>query len=98
RVFVEEHDGVHTLESREDLGPLFLRRHRPLLTFVSSDGTVGVEPDDEGISQRARRLEVPEVAWVKQIENAVGEYHHAALIAKRRDESHCLVARQYSTG
>jgi hypothetical protein len=54
--------------------------------FERADRGVGVQGDDEGVSEGAGLAEIADVADVEEIEDAVGEDELLALRMKRRSE------------
>ena len=68
--------------TRSALG--FMRPRRPL---VGAHRAVGVHPDDQGVAERARGLQVADVAGMQQVEHAVREDDRSALAHDARRES-----------
>jgi hypothetical protein len=85
-VFSEYDDAIHACEGLENLGSLLFRIDGTALTFVRSDRSVGVEPDDQRVAQAARVLQVTDVARVQQIEHAIREDDDLPDRAKPPDE------------
>ena len=79
RVLVEDHDRVDAGERGQHFGALVLPVDRAGRSLVAADGRVGVEPDDQDVAERARGLQVADVAGMQQIEDAVGEDDPAAF-------------------
>ena len=78
RVLVKNRDRVDTLERQQDFGPLALRRNRPLRPFVGTHRSIRIQTDDQRVAKLPRILQIPNVAWMKQIEDPVGEDDFAA--------------------
>lgn len=73
-VFVEGDGGVDGSEGAEHGEAVIERVDGPVRGFLEpSDAVVGVDSDNEGVSESARGLEVRDVAGVEDIENAVRE-------------------------
>src|SRR3954470_10892550 len=81
RLFVKDGDCVNALERHQDFGALALGCDWALWPFVPSNGPVRVESDDECVPKRACFLQIADMARVKQVEDAVGEYDLAAAHA-----------------
>ena len=73
RLLVEDDDGVHARERGEDLRALGFGRDRTVRPLDGPDRSIRVHADDERVAERARLLEVADVAGVQQVEDAVGE-------------------------
>ena len=74
RVFVEDHDGVHTCQRRHDFGALIRAVDRPPIPLgQGTRRTVGVDGHDQDIAQATRLLQITHVAGMEQIEHAIGE-------------------------
>ncbi len=72
-IFIEDDNGVHGFEGFQYGGPVGFGNHRARGPFELADGGVGVEADDERITEHTRGTQVGDVPWVEQIEAAVGE-------------------------
>jgi hypothetical protein len=73
RVLVERHDGVHTVESQQNLDPFLGSIDRSIASFVCAHRSIGVHTDDEGIAEAPCFVEVTHVPGMQQVEHAVGE-------------------------
>ena len=80
-VFVEDHDGVHTIEGIENLGAFALGGDGPATAFNRTNRAIGIQPDDQHIAEGPCLSQIPEMTGMKEIENAVREYHRAILMA-----------------
>ena len=75
RVFIEQNHGIHRLQSGDQFGAFALRCNRALGTFRPAHSGVGIQSDDEHVTQRAGPLQQPDMARVQQVVTAVGENH-----------------------
>jgi hypothetical protein len=72
-ILLENNDGINRLDRGQNVRPLTLGPHGPLRPLESLDGSVGVEPNHEGVTLAPGGGEQANVAGMKKIENAVGE-------------------------
>ena len=77
-VLLEHDHRVHPAHRRDQLRALRGGHHRPARALQASHRGVGVEPDHERVAERARGLEIADVADVEEIEAAVGEHQPLA--------------------
>src|SRR5829696_3929034 len=77
-VFVEDDDRVHAREGSQDLRAVLLGVDRTLGPFVAAHRRVGVQPDDQRITQRAGLAKITDVTGVENIEHAIREHHTAS--------------------
>src|SRR5262249_35867984 len=80
-IFLEENGGVDTGERRDDLDPLGLWHDPAGAPLRPPDGVGEIDPDSEPVSLPAGRLEIANVARVKQVEGAVGENDLLSFLA-----------------
>ena len=80
RGLVENDHGVHAFQSGQDLGSLILLDRWSVRTLELFDCDVAVQADDQRIPEFARSLQYMNMAWMQDVEAAVGE-HHAAPVA-----------------
>ena len=78
RVLVENHDGINAFERGKQFRAFTFRRDRAAWSFVPADGRVAVQSDDQQISKASGALEIPDVAGMKKVEDAVGKNDAAA--------------------
>jgi hypothetical protein len=76
---VEDEDRVDTFETGEDLGALLLRNDGTRGTFEGANTLVAVNPDDQKITEGPGRFKATDVAWMKQIEAAIGKDNLATV-------------------
>ncbi len=72
-LLVEDGHGVHALQGGEDLGTFVLGRDGAFGSLVPADRAVRIDRDDEQVAERARLLQVADVARMEQVEDPVGE-------------------------
>jgi hypothetical protein len=72
-VFVEGGHGVHAAEAGQDVESIVEVDDRPGLAFEAADRLVGVDPDDQLVTQVPCSEEVLDVTAVEEIEAPVGE-------------------------
>lgn len=77
--FFEDDDGVDAAEGGDDFGAIEFGVDGAVGAFEGADGGVGIDGDDEGVSEGAGLLEVADVAGVQKVEAAVGEDEVFAL-------------------
>jgi len=82
RLFVEDDSSIHDAKAGEKLRAFGLSVHRSAGALVSTNRSVRIDSDDESIAFLARSGEIPDVAGVKQIEDAVGKDDDSASSAK----------------
>ena len=80
RGLVENNHPVYAFKRGQNFSPFRLPDHRPADTFELSDSGVAVQADDQRIAKFTRLLQGPNMAWMQDVEAAVGE-HHAASVA-----------------
>jgi hypothetical protein len=86
RVLVEHDHAVHAGKRLEDFNSLGLGRNRPPWAFDGANRSIGVDADNQRITQAAGALQVADVAWVKKIEYAVGEHDLLCIGTQSLDE------------
>ncbi len=86
RVLVENDRRVDARERGEDLGAFVLGRDRPPLALVRAHRSIGVDADDERVTEGACLPQVADVAGMEEIEDAVGEDHGTAGRAHAPDQ------------
>jgi hypothetical protein len=86
RVLVEERDGVHRLERREDVCSLTLGANGPIGTLQPFDGCVTVHADNERFAARASSDENVDVSRMQEVEHAVREDDASGLARTPGDE------------
>src|SRR5512145_1146411 len=64
---------VYAIQRRKNLGALGLRLQRPALSFQCSHTGVGIDAENQHISKPFGILQVPDVAYMKEIKTAVGK-------------------------
>ena len=69
----EERHVVDAAHGRHDLGPVGPGRHGSPLALEGPHRGVVVDSHDEDVALASRRLEVPDVAHVQEVEATVGE-------------------------
>ena len=74
RVLVEDDDAVDAGEPFEDLRALCLGGMGPVGSFDRAHRPIRVHADEKGAAEAARLLEVTEVSYVQEVEDAVGEH------------------------
>ncbi len=74
----EDHHGVDRAQRGHDLGSVVLRIDRPGRSLELAHRGVRVQRHDQGVAERARLVEVADVAGVQQVEAAIGEDQLAA--------------------
>lgn len=101
RILREGNDEVDTLECREDISALGFRSDWTRRPFQAANRRVGVHADHEGIAGSARRCQQVDVAWMKKIEDTIGEDNPALSLSPpllrlrpRRDFSGRIPRRQ----
>ena len=93
RLFVEHDDHVDRLQRREDLGALRFGVDRTSLALVEPHRPIRIDAHDQRVAERLRLLEVPDVAGVQQIEDAVREDDPVSCPAERLGHAADLVSR-----
>jgi hypothetical protein len=78
---MENGEVVDASEGGEDLGAVLLTIHRAGGTFQRADAGVAIHRDEERIAERARLLQVADVADMEEIEAAIREHELAAFRA-----------------
>jgi hypothetical protein len=78
-VFIENHYSVHGTQSRENSGTIALVIDRPAGSFISPHRGIAVQPDNQGVALRARKLQILDVAAMEDIEASVGKDKFAAI-------------------
>ena len=78
RFIVEDHDKVDEGVQREHERPLIFRDERTLGALQSGDGGVGIQTEDEAVSERAGVLEQTGMAGMEDVEATVCEDDLAA--------------------
>ena len=86
-VLVKDDDGIDAVERRENLGALALGSHRPAAAFDRTNGAIGIQPDNEHLTQGAGLPQIPEVAGMKEIEDPVRKHHLPTLMPATVHES-----------
>lgn len=71
-LFPEDDNGVHASQSGENGGALFLWYERTMRAFEFTRGTVGIEADDEQVTEFFGALQIADVTEVKEVETTVG--------------------------
>jgi len=79
RQILKDHDRIDALEAREDLRALFGRDDRPASPFERAHALVAVQPNDQAITQRPRRLEAVNVPRMEYIEASIGKHNPLAV-------------------
>jgi hypothetical protein len=82
RLFVEDDHHVDRLERGEDFGAFTLGVDRAALAFVRSNRAIRVDADDQHIAESPRASQIPDVAGMKEVEDAVRKDHLAAAPAE----------------
>jgi hypothetical protein len=77
---IENHDGIHTFQGRENFGTLAFGDDGTAFALELPHAGITVQPDDERVSPFARQLQAADVAGMQQVEAAVGE-NDAATVA-----------------
>jgi hypothetical protein len=85
RVFVKDDSSIHDAKAGEELRAFSLSVHRSAGALVSTNRSVRIDSDDESIAFLARSGDIPDVAGVKQIEDAVGKHNLSTVPALRRN-------------
>lgn len=73
RVFVEENDSVNGFERKDSIGSLAFRHDRAGWAFEPPNACVGVECENEDVTERTGLLEQPDVSGMQQVVAAVSE-------------------------
>ena len=92
RFLVEDHDGVHARQRLEDLGALGLRGERSIGPLDVTDGSVGIQADDQRVAKPARVLKIAQMTDVEQVEHTVGEDNRPPRGPKALDEGDGVAA------
>jgi hypothetical protein len=79
REFGEAHNQVHTGQCGQDGGPVCFRIHRTIGAFERPHGRVGVDSDDQQVTELPGLLQVTHVTEMKDIEATVGQHERATL-------------------
>jgi hypothetical protein len=77
--FLKQHDVIHGFEAEKHFGPIFFAVDRPPLSLEFPDGSIAVQADDEGISQRARLPQVADMTCVQDIKATIGKNEPTAF-------------------
>jgi len=96
RFFVEHDHTVHGTQRLQNLRALRLRRDRPIRPLVDPHRPIGVDADEQRIPKAARLTEVPDMAGMEQIENAIRENDGVSGRAAIRNEANGLIERHAS--
>src|SRR5690606_10902783 len=81
RVGAERHHPVHRVQCLEHRHALRERHDRPLRSLETAHGFISVDRDDQAVAQRARFLQVGDVAGMQDVEAAIGHHHALAALA-----------------
>jgi hypothetical protein len=95
-VLVEHHDSVHALERFQNLDTLRFRRQRAIRALVGSNRSVGIDANDQHVTEIARLSQVSDVARMQEIEDAVRKDDGAAGGTLLVHKSNGLIARHAS--
>ena len=72
-LFWKDYDGVHVFEGRQNFRAFFRRHHRPPFALQHAYGCIGVHRDNQFAAERARVMQVADMADMQQIETPVGQ-------------------------
>src|SRR5262245_6664156 len=72
-LLVEDRDRIDAAQCLQYFGPLSFGVDRTLRSLVRTHGSIGVDRDDQRISQGARLPEISDVPGMEQIEHAIGK-------------------------
>ena len=75
RVLAEDDDVIDRSQGCQQAGPLGGRDERPAFALLTAHGSIGVDADDEHVSEPGRLLEARQVTGVEVVEGAVGPDH-----------------------
>lgn len=81
--FFKKDHGIDTTESSDDFSAIEFAIDGAAGALEGADGVVGVDSDDESVSERAGLLEVSDVTGMKEVETAVGEDEVLAFMLER---------------
>ncbi len=73
RQFVENDDGVHTLEGRKNFCSFELRQNGPARAFQFAHAGIAVDANDKGIAKGASLFEALNMSRMQKVEAAIGE-------------------------
>ena len=93
RRILVDNDVVDHFERGEIEGAQLLRHKRPVMRLVDMD--VRGQAGDQEIGFALGIEQMPEMAWMHQVENAVALYHHLALRLQARDDLRQCAYRKY---
>ncbi len=75
RILVEDGNHVHGGHCGQDHGTVFLGVDGPVRPLEPADRSIGIQADDERVSESTRRIQELDMAAVKDIEAAIGKHH-----------------------
>jgi hypothetical protein len=90
RKIVKDNHRVHTLERREYFRALAFRDNRTAFAFQLPYAGVTIQPDDERVTQCARKLQAANVAGMQQVETAICENDAAVAFLAAKPQNRLL--------
>src|SRR5450631_705837 len=81
RVVLEYGHVLDAADGRDDRGAILRRADRPVRAFQLAHGLVGVDPDDQHVTEGCGLLKAFDVAAVQHVEASVGEHNPVACAA-----------------
>ena len=81
RVLVEHGDSINAAQRRDEFGTLAFRRNRASPSFVGPHRPIGVDPDDQRVTERTCIAQISNMTRMKQIEHTVGKHDTATVRA-----------------
>jgi hypothetical protein len=89
-VLVEYDHGVNAAQRGKDFGAFAFRGKRSRRSFDGFHRPIGVQAHDQRVPFTARRLQIPNVPGMQEVEDTVGEHDGLSVVPQVLDQCHCL--------
>ena len=85
---------VHARQRAQRISPLFFALNRPRRTFERPHARIGIQRDQQRVTQRPRLLQIKQMPRVQQIEHAIRQHHAFARRPQRLTSRHRTCERK----